>query len=94
MMLRKASLALATHIAALAAASAFDSASAQRANARGAIAGVWVSTEKRVVEVRGLDGILEPDADNDGMGDETQDPDGAGLGQDWYDFRTTHSGRP
>jgi hypothetical protein len=32
-----------------------------------------------------FDGVLEPDVDNDGLGDETQDPDGGGLGDDWED---------
>jgi hypothetical protein len=30
-----------------------------------------------------LDGVLEPDVDGDGLGDESQDPDGGGLGMDW-----------
>jgi hypothetical protein len=30
-----------------------------------------------------LDAVLEPDVDQDGLGDETQDPDGGGLGDDW-----------
>lgn len=29
--------------------------------------------------------VLEPDVDADGLGDETQDPDGGGLGEDWVD---------
>jgi hypothetical protein len=32
-----------------------------------------------------LDAVLEPDVDEDGLGDETQDPDGGGLGSDWED---------
>jgi hypothetical protein len=32
-----------------------------------------------------LDAVLEPDVDTDGLGDETQDPDGGGLGADWVD---------
>src|SRR4051794_3010185 len=32
-----------------------------------------------------LDAVLEPDVDADGMGDETQDPDGGGLGPNWVD---------
>jgi hypothetical protein len=32
-----------------------------------------------------LDAQVEPDVDADGMGDETQDPDGGGLGLDWED---------
>jgi hypothetical protein len=32
-----------------------------------------------------LDAVLEPDVDEDGLGDETQDPDGGGLGLDWED---------
>ena len=32
-----------------------------------------------------LDATVEPDVDGDGMGDETQDPDGGGLGLDWID---------
>jgi hypothetical protein len=32
-----------------------------------------------------LDAVLEPDVDTDGLGDETQDPDGGGLGADWQD---------
>jgi hypothetical protein len=32
-----------------------------------------------------LNGVVEPDIDNDGLGDETQDPDGGGLGFDWED---------
>jgi hypothetical protein len=30
-----------------------------------------------------LDAVLEPDVDQDGLGDESQDPDGGGLGEDW-----------
>jgi hypothetical protein len=30
-----------------------------------------------------MDAVLEPDVDADGMGDESQDPDGGGLGLDW-----------
>jgi hypothetical protein len=30
-----------------------------------------------------FDAVLEPDVDEDGLGDETQDPDGGGLGLDW-----------
>jgi hypothetical protein len=30
-----------------------------------------------------LDGVLEPDIDEDLLGDETQDPDGGGLGDEW-----------
>jgi hypothetical protein len=30
-----------------------------------------------------LDAVVEPDTDDDGMGDESQDPDGGGLGLDW-----------
>ena len=30
-----------------------------------------------------LGGVLEPDVDGDGLGDESQDPDGGGLGMDW-----------
>jgi hypothetical protein len=29
--------------------------------------------------------VVEPDVDADGLGDETQDPDGGGLGEDWVD---------
>jgi hypothetical protein len=29
------------------------------------------------------DAVVEPDVDQDGLGDETQDPDGGGLGLDW-----------
>jgi hypothetical protein len=29
------------------------------------------------------DAVVEPDVDEDGLGDETQDPDGGGLGLDW-----------
>jgi len=29
--------------------------------------------------------VVEPDVDADGLGDETQDPDGGGLGLDWED---------
>jgi hypothetical protein len=32
-----------------------------------------------------FDAVLEPDVDEDGLGDETQDPDGGGLGDDWED---------
>jgi hypothetical protein len=32
-----------------------------------------------------LDAVLEPDVDADGLGDESQDPDGGGLGMDWED---------
>jgi hypothetical protein len=32
-----------------------------------------------------LDAVLEPDVDEDGLGDESQDPDGGGLGLDWED---------
>ena len=31
------------------------------------------------------DAVIEPDFDQDGLGDETQDPDGGGLGLDWED---------
>ena len=31
------------------------------------------------------DAVVEPDVDADGLGDETQDPDGGGLGLDWED---------
>jgi hypothetical protein len=31
------------------------------------------------------DAVVEPDFDEDGLGDETQDPDGGGLGLDWED---------
>jgi hypothetical protein len=31
------------------------------------------------------DAVVEPDVDGDGLGDETQDPDGGGLGEDWED---------
>lgn len=30
-----------------------------------------------------LDALVEPDVDGDGLGDESQDPDGGGLGMDW-----------
>jgi len=30
-----------------------------------------------------LDALVEPDVDQDGLGDESQDPDGGGLGMDW-----------
>jgi hypothetical protein len=30
-----------------------------------------------------LDAVVEPDLDGDGLGDESQDPDGGGLGLDW-----------
>ena len=32
-----------------------------------------------------LDALVEPDVDGDGLGDESQDPDGGGLGLDWED---------
>ena len=32
-----------------------------------------------------FDAVVEPDVDADGMGDESQDPDGGGLGLDWED---------
>ena len=32
-----------------------------------------------------LDAVVEPDVDEDGLGDESQDPDGGGLGLDWED---------
>lgn len=32
-----------------------------------------------------LDAVVEPDVDLDGLGDESQDPDGGGLGMDWED---------
>jgi hypothetical protein len=32
-----------------------------------------------------LDAVVEPDTDSDGMGDESQDADGGGLGMDWQD---------
>ena len=32
-----------------------------------------------------LDALVEPDVDQDGLGDESQDPDGGGLGMDWED---------
>ena len=32
-----------------------------------------------------MDAVLEPDVDADGMGDESQDADGGGLGMDWED---------
>ena len=32
-----------------------------------------------------LDAVVEPDVDQDGLGDESQDPDGGGLGLDWQD---------
>jgi hypothetical protein len=32
-----------------------------------------------------LDAVVEPDTDTDGMGDESQDADGGGLGMDWED---------
>jgi len=32
-----------------------------------------------------LDAVIEPDTDTDGMGDESQDADGGGLGLDWED---------
>jgi hypothetical protein len=31
------------------------------------------------------DAVVEPDVDEDGLGDESQDPDGGGLGEDWED---------
>ncbi len=31
------------------------------------------------------DAVVEPDVDEDGLGDESQDPDGGGLGLDWED---------
>jgi hypothetical protein len=30
-----------------------------------------------------LDALVEPDVDQDGLGDESQDPDGGGLGLEW-----------
>jgi hypothetical protein len=41
-----------------------------------------------------FDAVLEPDVDTDGLGDETQDPDGGGLGMDWEDdwFRDFEAG--
>jgi hypothetical protein len=30
-----------------------------------------------------FDAVVEPDVDQDGLGDESQDPDGGGLGMDW-----------
>jgi hypothetical protein len=41
-----------------------------------------------------LDAVLEPDVDQDSLGDETQDPDGGGLGAGWTDdwFRDYDSG--
>ena len=41
-----------------------------------------------------FDAVLEPDVDGDGLGDETQDPDGGGLGMDWVDdwFRDWDAG--
>lgn len=30
-----------------------------------------------------LDAVVEPDVDEGGLGDETHDPDGGGLGPDW-----------
>jgi hypothetical protein len=41
-----------------------------------------------------LDAVLEPDVDQDSLGDETQDPDGGGLGGGWTDdwFRDYDSG--
>jgi hypothetical protein len=30
-----------------------------------------------------FDALVEPDVDEDGLGDESQDPDGGGLGMDW-----------
>jgi hypothetical protein len=32
-----------------------------------------------------FDAVVEPDVDADGLGDESQDPDGGGLGADWED---------
>jgi hypothetical protein len=32
-----------------------------------------------------FDAVVEPDVDGDGLGDESQDPDGGGLGLDWED---------
>jgi hypothetical protein len=32
-----------------------------------------------------FDAVVEPDVDSDGLGDESQDPDGGGLGMDWED---------
>ncbi len=32
-----------------------------------------------------LNAVIEPDVDADGLGDESQDPDGGGLGTDWED---------
>ena len=32
-----------------------------------------------------FDAVVEPDVDNDGLGDESQDADGGGLGLDWED---------
>jgi hypothetical protein len=32
-----------------------------------------------------FDAVVEPDVDADGLGDESQDPDGGGLGLDWED---------
>ena len=32
-----------------------------------------------------FDAVVEPDVDGDAMGDESQDPDGGGLGLDWED---------
>jgi len=32
-----------------------------------------------------FDALVEPDVDGDGLGDESQDPDGGGLGMDWED---------
>jgi hypothetical protein len=32
-----------------------------------------------------FDALVEPDVDEDGLGDESQDPDGGGLGMDWED---------
>ena len=41
-----------------------------------------------------FDAVLEPDVDGDSLGDETQDPDGGGLGMDWVDdwFRDWDAG--
>lgn len=37
---------------------------------------------------------VEPDVDADGMGDETQGPDGGGLGTDWVDDWFEDFGQP
>jgi hypothetical protein len=41
-----------------------------------------------------FDAVLEPDVDADSLGDETQDPDGGGLGMSWEDdwFRDFEAG--